>query len=166
MPWEVGLDAAGFAPSWWRPRSRPSRILPGWLRPVPSLRKARRHTPGRSACLSASGVAPPGKLRPWPGSERCRKEVESTAGAVAVGRGSSCCRRLSPDAGASVSAWLRFPPPPIEPDLRICRIRLSDRLHERACAGLRFRRSRWRSITPSLPYTSAKPKRPVPRGSL
>jgi hypothetical protein len=41
--------------------------------------------------------------------------------------------------------WLRFPPPLIEPDLRICRIRLSDRLHERACTGLRFRRSRWRS---------------------
>ena len=32
--------------------------------------------------------------------------------------------------------WLRFLPPLIEPDLRISRIRLSDGLHERACAGL------------------------------
>jgi hypothetical protein len=34
--------------------------------------------------------------------------IESTAGAVAVGRGSRCCRRLSPDAGASVSALAPF----------------------------------------------------------
>lgn len=35
---------------------------------------------------------------------RIQNRVESAAGAVALGRGSSCYRRLSPDAGASVSA--------------------------------------------------------------
>jgi hypothetical protein len=37
------------------------------------------------------------------------KGVESAAGAVAVGRGSSCCRRLSPSAGASVLTLAPFP---------------------------------------------------------
>src|SRR4051812_40159328 len=66
-----------------------------------------------------------------------RSRVESAAGAVAVGQGVCCfpaafaiCRCLSP------GPWLRFPLPLIEPDLRISRIRLSDRLHERACAEL------------------------------
>src|SRR5215207_8174928 len=33
--------------------------------------------------------------------------------------------------------WLRLPPPLIEPDLRISRIRLSDGIHDRACTGRR-----------------------------
>ncbi|HYN99995.1 MAG TPA: hypothetical protein VEU28_10020 [Actinomycetota bacterium] len=37
--------------------------------------------------------------------------VESRTGAVAVGRGSRCCRRLSPCAGASVSTVAPFPVP-------------------------------------------------------
>jgi hypothetical protein len=62
--------------------------------------------------------------------------VESTAGAVAVGR-AHLFLALSV-ASASISRpWLRFPPPLIEPDVRLYRIRLSEGLHEKACAGLR-----------------------------
>jgi len=39
------------------------------------------------------------------------KVVGSRAGAVDVGKGSSCCRRLSPSAGASVLTMSPFPAP-------------------------------------------------------
>ena len=59
--------------------------------------------------------------------------VESTTGAVAVGLGSSCCRRLSPCRRClKPEPWLRFQSPLIEPDMRFSRIRLSDKV-------LRFR---------------------------
>lgn len=43
--------------------------------------------------------------------KRAAEQVESRKGAVAAGVGSSCCRRLSPDAGASVHAIAPFPFP-------------------------------------------------------
>jgi len=54
--------------------------------------------------------------------------VESTTGAVAVGKGGSCCRWLSPIPVPHSSPWLRFQSPLIEPDVRISRIRLSDEI--------------------------------------
>ena len=54
--------------------------------------------------------------------------VESTTGAVAVGKGGSCCRWLSPIPAPHSSPWLRFQSPLIEPDMRISRIRLSDEI--------------------------------------
>ena len=69
-----------------------------------------------------------------------RKRVESAAGAVSVGRGSRCCRRLSPCCRCLSLGRSSVSQPLIEPDLRISRIRLSDGLHERACTGLRDRR--------------------------
>ena len=57
---------------------------------------------------------------------RCK--VESTTGAVAVGRGGSCSRRLSPMPVPHSSPWLRFQSPLVEPDMRISRIRLSDEI--------------------------------------
>ena len=54
--------------------------------------------------------------------------VESTTGAVAVGKGGSCCRRLSPIPVPHSSPWLRFQSPLIEPDMQISRIRLSDEI--------------------------------------
>ena len=54
--------------------------------------------------------------------------VESTTGAVAVGGGGSCSRRLSPMPVPHSSPWLRFQSPLIEPDVRISRIRLSDEI--------------------------------------
>src|SRR6266853_4479777 len=62
--------------------------------------------------------------------------VESGCGAVAVGR--ACLFPPLSSGGASVSRpWLRFHLPLIEPDMRIYRIRLSDktsRLHPRRAA--------------------------------
>src|SRR6185295_7658091 len=78
-------------------------------------------------------------------------------GRVGGGRGGCRSRELLfPAAFAKAPVpqsrpWLRFPPPLIEPDVRISRIRLSDGLHERACTGLRFRRIWWRSTTPIFP---------------
>ena len=54
--------------------------------------------------------------------------VESTTGAVAVGKGGSCCRWLSPIPVPHSSPWLRFQSPLIEPDMQISRIRLSDEI--------------------------------------
>ena len=54
--------------------------------------------------------------------------VESTTGAVAVGRGGSCSRRLSPMPVPHSSPWLRFQSPLVEPDMQISRIRLSDEI--------------------------------------
>jgi len=96
--------------------------------------------------------------------------VESRREAGRVGSGRGGCRSresLLPAAFALMPVpqsrpLLRFPPPLIEPDVRISRIRLSDGLHERACAGLRFRRVWWISTTPIFPCTSAYPKQLVP----
>ena len=57
-----------------------------------------------------------------------RATVESTTGAVAVGRGGSCSRRLSPMPVPHSSPWLRFQSPLVEPDMQISRIRLSDEI--------------------------------------
>ena len=48
--------------------------------------------------------------------------VESTTGAVAVGKGGSCCRWLSPIPVPHSSPWLRFQSPLIEPDMQIWRV--------------------------------------------
>src|SRR3981189_3758910 len=62
--------------------------------------------------------------------------VESECGAVAVGH--TCLLPPLSSGGASlVYPWLRFHTPLIEPDMQICRIRLSDktsRLHPRRAA--------------------------------
>ena len=58
----------------------------------------------------------------------CGRGVESTTGAVAVGGGGSCSRRLSPMPVPHSSPWLRFQSPLVEPDMRISRIRLSDEI--------------------------------------
>jgi len=50
---------------------------------------------------------------------RWKENVESRKGAVAVRHGQ----------------WLRFPSPLIKPDVRICRIRLSDWLGDRLTRG-------------------------------
>ena len=60
------------------------------------------------------------------GTDKIR--VESTTGAVAVGRGGSCSRRLSPMPVPHSSPWLRFQSPLVEPDMQISRIRLSDEI--------------------------------------
>ena len=54
--------------------------------------------------------------------------VESTTGAVAVGKGGSCCRGLSPMPVPHSSPWPRFQSPLIEPDRQISCIRLSDEI--------------------------------------
>ena len=54
--------------------------------------------------------------------------------------------------------WLRFPSPLIKPDMRICRIRLSDRVHVRLTAGAAGL-SRVKRCTPSFPKTSFQEKR-------
>ena len=54
--------------------------------------------------------------------------VESTTGAVAVGRGGSCSRRLSPIPVPHSSPWLRFQSPLVEPGMQISRIRLSGKI--------------------------------------
>src|ERR1700732_1294268 len=62
-----------------------------------------------------------------------RPMVESECGAVAVGR-TYLLPPLSSGGASLVRAWLRFHTPLIEPDMQICRIRLSDktsRLHPR-----------------------------------
>ena len=59
--------------------------------------------------------------------------VGSECGAVAVGR-TYLLPPLSSGGASLVRAWLRFHTPLIEPDMQICRIRLSDktsRLHPR-----------------------------------
>jgi hypothetical protein len=56
-------------------------------------------------------------------------------------------------AALRLGQWLRFPSPLVKPDVRFCRIRLSDRLHVRLmarAAGL----SRVKCCTPSFPKTS------------
>src|SRR6201987_3202158 len=62
--------------------------------------------------------------------------VESECGAVAVGR-TYLLPPLSSGGASLVRPWLRFHTPLIEPDMQICRIRLSDktsRLHPRRAA--------------------------------
>ena len=68
--------------------------------------------------------------RRWSKLDRvvCGRGVESTTGAVAVGGGGSCCRRLSPMPVPHSSPWLRFQSPLVEPDVRFSRIRLSDEI--------------------------------------
>src|ERR1700716_1502413 len=71
------------------------------------------------------------RARSSPG--RRQRRVESECGAVAVGR-TYLLRPLSSGGASLVRAWLRFHTPLIEPDMQICRIRLSDktsRLHPR-----------------------------------
>ena len=68
------------------------------------------------------------------------KVVESTTGAVAVGRGGSCSWRLSPMPVPHSSPWLRFQSPLVGPDMQISRIRLSDEIMP--------------SPTESLPYAA------------
>ena len=61
------------------------------------------------------------------------ESVESRCGAVAVGR-TYLLPPLSSGGASLVRPWLRFHTPLIEPDMQICRIRLSDktsRLHPR-----------------------------------
>jgi hypothetical protein len=64
-------------------------------------------------------------------------------GRVDGGRGDCRSREsLLPAAFAIVPVpqsrpWFRFPPPLIEPDVRLYSIRLSEGLHEQACTGLR-----------------------------
>src|SRR4051812_44474854 len=61
------------------------------------------------------------------------RKVESRCGAVAVGS-AYLFPPLSPDGASLAEPWLRFHPSLIEPDMRISRIRLSDktsRLHPR-----------------------------------
>src|SRR5271170_1513617 len=62
--------------------------------------------------------------------------VESECGAVALGR-TYLLPPLSSGGASLVRPWLRFHTPLIEPDMQICRIRLSDttsRLHPRRAA--------------------------------
>src|SRR5258707_13561141 len=75
------------------------------------------------------------------------------------------CRVEEGRGGLGHSATLRFPSPLIKPDVRISRIRLSDRLHGRpttAVSGV------WRSwATPNFPWISLQENGRVPRpGSL
>jgi hypothetical protein len=58
--------------------------------------------------------------------ERRLVMVESRCGAVAVGR-TYLFPPLSSGGASLVRPWLRFHTPLIEPDMRICRIRLSDK---------------------------------------
>ena len=58
-------------------------------------------------------------------TRRCRQASASDC-KVEEGRG-----------GLRLGQLLRFPSPLVKPDMRICRIRLSDRLHVRLTAGLR-----------------------------
>ena len=78
-------------------------------------------------------------------------------GRVGGGRGGCRSRELLLPAAFALlpvpqsRPWLRFPPPLIEPDLRISRIRLSDGLHERACTGLRLQAHLMEVDHPHLP---------------
>src|SRR5437660_2929602 len=78
--------------------------------------------------------APLGSSTEAPSRRRsCAKKVESECGAVAVGR-AYLLPPLSSGGASLVRPWLRFHTPLIEPDMQICRIRLSDktsRLHPR-----------------------------------
>jgi hypothetical protein len=56
----------------------------------------------------------------------CRYAVESTTGAVTIGV-ASLLPRLSVRGAPLATPWLRFQSPLIEPDMRISRIRLSDK---------------------------------------
>ena len=70
-------------------------LLPSLL----PLKGARAGLPGRSPCRCGSAVTLSGP------------SVESRGGAPALDRGSRCCRRLSPLAGASISFLAAFPRP-------------------------------------------------------
>jgi hypothetical protein len=59
-------------------------------------------------------------------SHQCRRPVESTTGAVTIGV-ASLFPRLSVRGAPLATPWLRFQSPLIEPDMRITRIRLSDK---------------------------------------
>lgn len=64
--------------------------------------------------------------------------------------------------------WLRFPPPLIEPDVRIYRIRLSDGLHSRACTERRrLKAPRGGSLAPAAwpCYTASSGDAQTTRGS-
>ncbi len=80
----------------------------------------------------------------------CQESVESRCGAVAVGMG--CLLPPLSSGGARVpKPWLRFHTPLIEPDMRIARIRLSDRtsrLHSRQATPPRA----VRRTSPKGPY--------------
>ena len=99
---------------------------------LPVVLDGQRNT--RQHFLGPGHVQPSG---PQGGRALCRIElnrhrlmllVESTTGAVAVGGGGSCSRRLSPLPVPHSSPWLRFQSPLVEPDVRISRIRLSDEI--------------------------------------
>ena len=80
--------------------------------------------------MSTARAAGTGPRRSRAAEQRvvCGRGVESTTGAVAVGGGGSCSRRLSPMPVPHSSPWLRFQSPLVEPDVRISRIRLSDEI--------------------------------------
>ena len=61
------------------------------------------------------------------------------------------------------SATSRFPSPLIEPDVRISRIRLSDRLHRKARGVGRTACMARKLTTPSSPNTVFRENRVVPR---
>ena len=87
-----------------------------------------RVTVGVSGKVLVAGVGDAGGVRQRVDRVVCGRGVESTTGAVAVGGGGSCSRRLSPMPVPHSSPWLRFQSPLVEPDVRISRIRLSDEI--------------------------------------
>ena len=88
--------------------------------------------------------------------------VESKAGAVAVGAGSGRGPAAFAVPVPQSVPWRRFLFPLIEPDVRISRIRLSDRFHVRLTEE-GFTSSVSNRRTPRVPKTSAAEKRRVPR---
>ena len=72
------------------------------------------------------------------------------------------CRVEDGRGGLGHAATLRFPSPLIKPDVRVARIRLSDWLRVKAHGG-GPRCTRRRCKTPSVPNTSSRAKRRVPR---
>jgi hypothetical protein len=59
----------------------------------------------------------------------------SVADDLICGDEQAVCRVEEGRGGLRLGQSLRFPSPLIKPDVRICRIRLSDRLHVRLSAG-------------------------------
>ena len=108
----------------------PQKIPSPLPRRTPTFgRRALRATAGRRGRWRTGRRGPRGRgLPPGPSRVVCGRGVESTTGAVAVGGGGSCSRRLSPMPVPHSSPWLRFQSPLVEPDVRISRIRLSDEI--------------------------------------
>jgi hypothetical protein len=66
------------------------------------------------------------------------------------------------DERVAIERWPRFPFPLIEPDVRIARIRLSDRIHRQA-HGRAPRCTRRNCTTPSGPKITSSASARVPR---